>query len=84
MHSKHLVSASPSLQIAADGPIVDINWHYLMKTRAEVIQANDSMPAYLLMPEITGLIDSERGLKPNGTKTYAKLLTPLNAHLPTS
>ncbi len=59
MLSKHLVSASPSLQIATDGPIVDINWHYLMKTRAEVIQANDAMPAYLLMPEITSLIDNE-------------------------
>lgn len=59
MLPKHLVSASPSLQITADGPIVDINWHYLMKTRAEVIQANDSMPAYLLMPEVTSLIDGE-------------------------
>lgn len=59
MQSKHLVSASPSLKIASEGPILDINWHYLMKTRAEVIQANESMPAYLLMPEITSLIDSE-------------------------
>jgi hypothetical protein len=47
------------MQISAEGPIVDINWPYLMKTRAEVIQANDSMPAYLLMPEVTRLIDSE-------------------------
>jgi integrase len=59
IHSQHLVSASPSVQISAEGPIVDINWPYLMKTRAEVIQANDSMPAYLLMPEVTRLIDSE-------------------------
>lgn len=59
MLQRHLHSASPSITVAPDGPIVDINWQYLMRTRAEVIQANEDVPAYLLMPEIFSLIDSE-------------------------
>lgn len=60
MTHNHLhISASPSLKISQFGPIVEINWTYLMQTRCEVIQSNDDVPAYLLMPEVIGLIDSE-------------------------
>lgn len=59
MLQRHLNSASPSVNLAPEGPIVDINWQYLLRTRAEVIQAHDDVPAYLLMPEVFSLIDSE-------------------------
>ena len=56
MLNQHLTAASPLIE---QKPIVDINWQYLLQTRAQVIQASEDLPAYLLMPEITALIESE-------------------------